>query len=108
VKCNNKYYAITNTCSWLIQEEVDNSFHTPAFSLIKSLVMTTGELEYEQVFRFRDSHDDEPPGALNFIAMSNILWIVFVIIMPLLFVNLLVSGYSYSYLNHKVIAKSLL
>lgn len=71
---------------------METSFHTPAFSLMKSLVMTTGEFEYEQVFRFRDSQDDEPPGALHFEAMSNILWVIFVILMPLLFVNLLVSS----------------
>lgn len=70
---------------------MENSFHTPAFSLMKSLVMTMGEMEYEQVFRFRDSEDEGPPGALHFIAMSNILWAVFVILMPILFINLLVS-----------------
>ena len=48
-------------------------------------------MEYEQVFRFRDSPDDRPPGALHFIVMSNILWAVFIILMPILFINLLVS-----------------
>ena len=70
---------------------MENSFHTPAFSLMKSLVMMSGEMEYEQVFRFRDSQDDQPPGALNFIVMSNILWVIFIILMPILFMNLLVS-----------------
>ena len=59
---------------------------------MKSLVMTSGEMEYEQVFRFRDSQDDEPPGALNFIVMSNVLWVIFIVMMPILFINLLVSN----------------
>ena len=70
---------------------MDNSFDTPAFALMKSLVMTSGELEFEQVFRFRDNAADDPPGALNFFVMSNILWILFIIVMPILFINLLVS-----------------
>ena len=65
---------------------------------MKSLVMTMGEMEYEQVFRFRDSEDEGPPGALHFIAMSNILWAIFVILMPILFINLLVSRAIYDYL----------
>ena len=71
---------------------MENSFHTPAFLLMKSLVMASGEMEYEQVFRFRDSQDDEPLGALHFNAMSNILWALFIIVMPILFINLLVSS----------------
>ena len=58
---------------------------------MKSLVMTTGEMEYEQVFRFRDLDDDEPPGLINYIAMSHILFVIFIILMPILFANLLVS-----------------
>ena len=53
--------------------------------------MTTGEMEYEQVFRFRDLDDDEAPGQINYIAMSHILFVIFIILMPVLFANLLVS-----------------
>ena len=62
---------------------------------MKSLVMTSGEIEYEQVFRFRDFQEagtDNPPvGDLNYVAMTHILFVVFVILMPILFANLLVS-----------------
>ena len=62
---------------------------------MKSLVMTSGEIEYEQVFRFRDFEEagtDSPPvGDLNYVAMTHILFVVFVILMPILFANLLVS-----------------
>jgi len=77
---------------------------------MKSLVMTSGEMEYEQVFRFRGFDDNcnsqlangttlpppPPPGTINYIAMSNILWVVFIILMPVLFANLLVSTANYS------------
>lgn len=71
--------------------------------MMKSFVMTAGELDYENVFRFRDLPDDNELGAngtmgasptsadLNYFTMSSILWVIFVILMPLLFANLLVS-----------------
>ena len=76
------------------------------FSLLKSLVMTSGELEYEEVFRFVGFHDVGSrglndtmatdtflsSGGLNYFNMSTILWVVLVIVMPVLFANLLVSN----------------
>ena len=81
----------------ILQPELQNSFDTPALSLMKSFVMTTGEMEYEQVFRFRDFEDEADEnraiiGDINYIAMSYILFIVFIILMPILFANLLVSA----------------
>ena len=63
---------------------------------MKSLVMTSGEMEYEEAFRFRHFGDLDSTdiGGINFVAMSHILWVIFVILMPILFANLLVSGYS--------------
>ena len=68
--------------------------------MLKSLVMTSGELEFEEVFRFVGFQDvggnDTMPflssGGLNYFTMSTILWVVFVILMPVLFANLLVSN----------------
>ena len=53
-------------------------------------------MDYEQVFRFRDFEDatadaDTNIGDITYITMSHILWIIFVILMPVLFANLLVS-----------------
>ena len=74
---------------------------------MKSFVMTAGELDYATVFRFRELPDDPEPGDndtmtasndsadLNYFTMSCILWVVFVILMPVLFANLLVSTTSY-------------
>ena len=39
------YYTI-----FTLRSDYDNSFDTPGFSLLKSLVMTSGEMEYEEVF----------------------------------------------------------
>ena len=70
--------------------------------MMKSFVMTAGELDYQTVFRFRELPDDTEPGVngtmaesptsadLNYFAMSCILWVVFVVLMPVLFANLLV------------------
>lgn len=75
--------------------------------MLKSLVMTSGEMEYEEVFRFAGFQDVGSrglnntmatdtfisSGGLNYFTMSTILWVVFVILMPILFANLLVSCY---------------
>ena len=63
---------------------------------MKSLVMTSGEMEYEQVFRFRDFDDATDNttavvGDINYITMSHVLFVIFIILMPVLFANLLVS-----------------
>lgn len=54
-----------------------------------SLVMTTGELDYSDTFRFGDDGDD-----IHYEFMSNFLWVLFIIIMPILFANLLVSDFK--------------
>ena len=63
--------------------------------------MTSGEMEYEEVFRivgFQDVNSTrlKTSGGLNYFTMSTILWVVFVILMPVLFANLLVSCYIIS------------
>ena len=51
--------------------------------------MTTGELDYSDTFQFGDEGD-----GISYNFMSNFLWIVFIVLMPILFANLLVSGLS--------------
>ena len=82
------YYTI-----FTLQSDYDNSFDTPGFSLLKSLVMTSGEMEYEELFRFVGFQDVGSSGlndtmatdtvlssgGLNYFTMSTILWVVFVI-----------------------------
>ena len=69
--------------------------------------MTAGELDYGTVFWFRGLPDDTELAAndtmiasnnsadLNYFRMSCILWVIFIIMMPVLFANLLVSSASY-------------
>ena len=61
---------------------------------MKSFVMTSGEIGYEGTFRFRDFEGERNSGNsgdVNYPAMSYILFVVFIILMPILFANLLVS-----------------
>ena len=67
--------------------------------------MTAGELEYEEVFRFIGFTDVGSrgvnntmaadaflsSGGLHYFNMSVILWVIFVLLMPILFANLLIS-----------------
>ena len=51
--------------------------------------MTTGELDYDEIF-----HQQEGEEELAFLPVSFILWIVFLVLIPVLLNNLLVSWYS--------------
>ena len=54
-------------------------------SCVKTLVMITGEFEFDAIF-LNNSSDTIPYPLTTYL-----LWIVFVILMPILFNNLLVS-----------------
>ena len=67
--------------------------------------MTSGEMEFEEIFQFqfigiRDTavNSTEDVGftskGLHYFTLSTVLWVIFVILMPILFINLLVSVYS--------------
>ncbi|CAI8048714.1 Transient receptor potential cation channel subfamily A member 1 homolog [Geodia barretti] len=67
-------------------------FSTPARSLLKTMTMTTGEFEYDGIFRQAPGGID--PGTVReipFPPVTYILWIVFIILMPILLTNLLVG-----------------
>ena len=56
----------------------------------KTMTMTIGEMGYEGIFHVASggSDDDIPP--IPFPQVSYILWVIFLILMPILFTNLLV------------------
>jgi len=54
--------------------------------MLKTMVMTTGEFEFDTIFFSTE---------LDFAAVSYVLWIVFVILMPVLLTNLLVRGWGW-------------
>ena len=67
----------------------DDAFGSVGSTLLKSVIMTTGELDFDDNFIDRDV----------FYPFLYCLWIVFVIVMPVLFNNLLVRTYC----NHIIV-----
>ena len=69
-------------------------FVDPFHSLWKTMTMTVGEMDYEDIFQqssaAADISQDFVPG-LPFPEISYVLWVFFLILMPILFANLLVS-----------------
>ena len=59
--------------------------------MLKTLVMTTGEFEFDTIFvNDQDLIDDGL--VIPFPTLTTILWIIFVVTMPILFSNLLVGN----------------
>ena len=67
-------------------------------SCVKTLVMTTGEFEFDKIFF---------SSTVSYPYTTYILWIIFIILMPILFNNLLVSIYVAIY-NMKVERRSII
>ena len=71
-----------------------SSFATPGRAIVKTMTMTTGEFEYDAIFRqfpggsAEDSEDITTE--IPFPPVSFVLWIVFLVLMPILLTNLLV------------------
>ena len=65
-------------------------FASPLNSIWKTMTMMTGELDYESIFRQASEGSEDPIPALPFPVIAYLLWIVFLIMMPILLSNLLV------------------
>jgi transient receptor potential cation channel subfamily A protein 1 len=63
-------------------------FRTPGLSIIKTVVMTIGEFEYDDVFA---NTNDDNNQLTDFASLAYLLWILFLVMMPILLVNLLVA-----------------
>ena len=63
------------------------SFSTGGRALVKTMTMTTGEFDYDTIF-----HQGGEPGEddIEFPPASFLLWIIFLVVMPILLNNLLV------------------
>ena len=58
--------------------------------MLNTLVMTTGEFEFDTIFINTQELVDE--GIMLFLPdLTVIIWVIFIIVMPILFGNLLVS-----------------
>lgn len=56
----------------------------------KTMTMTTGEMGYEDIFHQASGGSDDNIPPIPFPEISYILWVIFLILMPILFTNLLV------------------
>jgi transient receptor potential cation channel subfamily A protein 1 len=66
-------------------------FSTTARTLLNIMTMTTGEFDYSGIFRLAPMGTHETFEEIPFPPVSYILWIAFIIIMPILLTNLLVG-----------------
>jgi len=60
--------------------------------MLKILSMTAGDFSVDTVFRQSPSGESENAEDILFPSISCILWIIFVILMPVLFTNMLVNN----------------
>ncbi len=68
--------------------------------------MTTGELDYDGIFRLDPSGGSDGEQEIAFPPVSFILWILFIVIMPVILTNMLVRTYAYSYVPHVSVANT--
>ena len=73
-----------------------SSFATPGRAIVKTMTMTTGEFEYDAIFRQfpGGAEDGSITDEIPFPPVSFLLWIIFLVLMPILLTNLLVSAHS--------------
>ena len=64
-------------------------FSSPTSSLFKITSMMAGDFSFNTILGF------ESDGMISFPIISYILWILFLIVMPILFINTLVSEVNY-------------
>ena len=64
-------------------------FSTVVFATIKTLIMTSGEMEYDNLFF--DNQDWNKLETVPYMNTTKILFVMFVIIMPIIIMNLLVG-----------------
>lgn len=64
-------------------------FSTVVFSTIKTLIMTSGEMEYDNLFF--DNQDWNKLETVPYMTTTKILFVMFVFIMPIIIMNLLVG-----------------
>ena len=62
-----------------------HAFIHPARALVKVMSMTTGELDYDDIFHHREGEEE-----IAFPLISFPLWIIFLVMMPVLLNNYLV------------------
>ena len=82
---DNKHSFVYMLSSHLQEAESLPAFRSPSHAITKTLLQLAGEFDFEATFN---------EGALIYTPTTYILFITFLITMPILFINLLVSCYS--------------
>ena len=65
-------------------------FSSAARSLVKIMAMTAGDFDFGGTFRLDPSGESDGAEEIPFPPISYIVWLLFVIIMPILLINMLV------------------
>ena len=68
-------------------------FASPALTIVKTMVMGVGEMDFETIFRLTSggvTPPEIPPESIPYPWVSYLLWVLFLILMPILLMNLLV------------------
>ena len=60
--------------------------------MVKVMSMTVGDFSFDETFRKSPSGEHEDTKEILFPVISYLLWIIFLVVMPILFINLLVRS----------------
>ena len=83
------FYLAFNQFDPLFRQSPFSSVHN---SLWKMMTMITGEMDYEGIFRQSSGGTEDQIPELPFPEISYLLWIIFLIMVPILLNNLLVNN----------------
>lgn len=79
--------AITETTIPILASILQHdAFSHPGRAILRVMAMTTGELDYSDLY-----HQQEGEHRIAFPQLSYYFWIIFLVLMPVLLINLLVS-----------------
>jgi len=77
---------------------MDTAFSTPANAIMRTMMFTLGEFDFDDYF-YNGADDEGDPTDLNYLpaevlypGATYFLWIVFIIVMPIVLINLLVCS----------------
>jgi len=66
-------------------------FSSPGRAILKGMTMTTGDFDFDSLFRLSPNGEKEGVDDISFPAITVILWMIFIILMPILLTNMLVG-----------------
>ena len=58
------------------------------------MTMTTGELDYDAIFRLDPAGESDDLQEIEYPPISYVIWILFLVVMPVIFTNMLVRMFS--------------